>query len=43
MLFKRAIIVNLGGTAEVVISDFCPFVGQKSFLFSKLRKVGVKL
>ena len=33
MLFKRTIIVNLGGTAEVVISDFCPFVGQKSFLF----------
>ena len=33
MLFKRAIIVNLGGTAEVVISDFCPFTGQKSFLF----------
>lgn len=33
MLFKRTIIVNLGGTAEVVISDFCPFMGQKSFLF----------
>ena len=33
MLLKRAFIVNLGGTAEVVISDFCPFVGQKSFLF----------
>ena len=33
MLFKRAIIVNLGGTAEVVISDFCAFTGQKSFLF----------
>ena len=35
MLFKRAFIVNLGGTAEVVILDFCPFVGQKSFLFYK--------
>ena len=34
MLFKRAIIVNLGGTAEVVISDFCPFMGQKSFYFA---------
>ena len=28
---KRAIIVNLGGTAEVVFSDFCPFVGTKVF------------
>ena len=42
MLFKRAFIVNLGGTAEVVISDFCPFTGQKSFLFYKncLKTVG---
>ena len=38
MLFKRTIIVNLGGTAEVVISDFCPFVGQKSFFILYILK-----
>lgn len=35
---ERAIIVNLGGTAEV-FSDFCPFEGQKSFYFIKLLKM----
>jgi hypothetical protein len=29
---ERTIIVNLGGTAEVVYSDFCPFWGR-SLLF----------
>ncbi len=31
---KRTIIVNLGGTAEVDFSDFCPLIeGQRSFIF----------
>lgn len=31
---KWAIIVNLGGTAEVDFSDFCPLIkGQRSFIF----------
>ena len=28
---KRTIIVKLGGTAEVVYSGFCPFVGTEVF------------
>ena len=30
---KWAIIVNLGGTAEVNFSDFCPLIRGKSLLF----------
>lgn len=34
MLLKRTdFSVNVGGTAEVVFTDFCPFVDRSLFLY----------